>query len=284
MEPVPAPQIPSPSDISTVGQTAPSQSTEENTPPKGKSRHNLNPMLLVITVLAVIIAIGSLFYAYTVTQRYQSELPSDNSTPEATTTLDSTTTVVTTYKTVILDVGKVSSKYVQVQLSIPETWSFKEVSRHTETEGIDSGIEFITYELKAGNEAVLTISNVNVDWQTSLGLQEESAVFIQNLTNLLPKQQNVVPIALYRLFDQNTGAYAYFTAEKGKYLHTGSENGDVLEADGWNYPGNFIRLLYYKELENELNLTAYLTYTGSPEKKDEFLALFDKVMQSLEVL
>jgi len=291
MEPVPAPQIPPPSDISSVEHAAPSQPTEKNTPPKEKSQHNLNPVLLTITILAVIIAIGSLFYAYTVTQHYQSlspntQSPTESPAPEVTTSLDST--VVSAYKPVTFKVMEIKESAtqiqpVQIQLSIPETWTYSETSKTIE-EGFGQGIDIVTIEIKAGNNAVLKINNLIDSGGAMPSALSEKAVSIANLTNRLSKER-VIPCAIYRIYDEKKGVYDYFTAEKGKYSYYYGTDGEIRnDGEGWNATYNLFDLAYYKKFDSMAVITIALTYTGSPEKKDEFLALFDKVMQSLEVL
>ena len=292
MEPVPAPQTPSPSDISSVEHVTPPQPTKEDTSPQDKSQHSLNPMLLAITILAVIIAIGSLFYTYTVTQRYQSQLlsntqsPTESPAPEVTTSLGST--VVSAYKPVtfeVMEIKKSSTQIqpVQIQLSIPETWTYSETSKTFE-EGYEQGWKSITIEIRAGDNAVLRINNLMDSGGAMPSALPEGAVSIANLTNRIPKE-SVVPCAVYRIYDEKRGVYDYFTAEKGKYSYLyGTEEEIRDDGEGWHATFNFLDLAYYKNFDSMAVITVALTYTGSPENKDEFLALFDKVMQSLEVL
>lgn len=271
---------------------SPQVNSNQTSPPVPANPYNLNKILIlvIIILLLVIVAGGGYLYFFNQQQSVPEAeiIPQPQVTPQSLTTPEVTETIaddtiVTKYKTITFKVGVVNGNPVKAQITVPETWTSDETS--TPGEGFDEGFERITFTLKAGNNAILTVNNIFEPGGAMPSALPKDAVLITNLTKtyIADSQINASPHAIYRVSIPKTGNYGYVTATKGKYSYL-SDTEAIIPADGWYYTQSFYGLDYFKQFDSFQAISPSLSITGPTDEKEEILALFDKVMQSFKVL
>jgi hypothetical protein len=250
------------------------------------NQNNLNKTLILIIIILLLVIVAGGGYFYFLNQQQLSLkakiMPQPNETPQSITTPVVTdtitdTTVVAKYKTISFKIGNDNGSPIKAQISAPDTWISDESS--ILGEGFDEGFERITFTLKAGNDATLTISNI---FDTAMGMNSSlpnNSVLVANITNsnINNNEINSVPSAIYRVIEQKTGKYLYFTASKGKYNYYDGDK--YIEEDGWYHTSYF-----YNKGEKFFPVFVSLSLTSRPDKQKEILALFDKIIQSFKML
>jgi hypothetical protein len=285
------PQIDNKSNIS---QSPPINIYRAPIPFSTNQNNNLNKILiLIIIVLFLVIVSGGGYFYFSARQRnapasdipQPERIPVSITTPIVTDTLsDTDITVVGKYKSIIFSVGEEKGSPVRAQISVPDKWTTEE-NYTRDSEGFLQGVLKTAFKVKAGNFATLIITNLIDSGGAIPSTLPDNATLISNITKtyLSNSTLNSFPHAIYRIYNQNIGNYNYVTAEKGKYTYR-SDNEKLNDANGWNYTEILFDLAYFKQFDSMKIIMPSLTYTGPSDKKEEILALFDKVIQSFKVL